>query len=326
MRLKVRWNNGWAYAHGTAPDGKRVRRALGTQDPRRAEEARASLEARLWRVKLYGPEAVLTFGDAALAYANDGGDVRFIEAITTQLNTMPLKSITPKEIRDAARRAYPNASPATWNRQGVTPARAVINYAHAQGWCAPVKVKSFDAPKPRRRAVGREYLDALRPHMPPRAFAVLLFLHTTGRRVGDAIGLAPEDRDGGRVAIGRTKNGDPATAVLTAEVAAILDSEGPRHGRLFGYVHRSSLYSTMRRAAEKAGLPYLGTHQIGRHSFATALDAAGWSPKRIADAGGWKSVRMVSETYTHPDQTLMDAAAVLDKKSAKRKARPSKNA
>lgn len=317
MRLQVRWINGWAYAHGTAPNGKRVRRALGTKDARRAEEARAALESRLWKVGLYGPEHVVTFGEAALAYAKDGGDIRFLEAITTQLDAMPLKSITPKEIRDAARRAYPKASPATWNRQGITPARAVINYAHAQGWCGAIKVRSFDSPKPRRQAVTRDYIDALRPHMPTRAYAVLLFLHTTGRRVGEALALTPNDRDGNRVIIGRTKNGDPATAILTAEVVRLLEGVESRHGLLFGYAHRSSLYGTIRRACEKAGLPYLGTHQVGRHSFATALDAAGWSPKRIADAGGWKSVRLVSETYTHPDQALLDAAKILDKKSSK---------
>jgi hypothetical protein len=37
------------------------------------------------------------------------------------------------------------------------------------------------------------------------------------------------------------------------------------------------------------GLPYLGTHQVARHSYAITLDNAGWSAKAIADVGGRKS-------------------------------------
>lgn len=124
MRLQIRWINGWAYAHGTGPDGKRIRRALSTQDAGRAEEARAHLEARLWKIKHYGPEAVVTFDEAALAYLQDGGEARFVVKIAEQLSGKVLREITPKMIRDAARRAYPTAKAATVNRQGIVPARA----------------------------------------------------------------------------------------------------------------------------------------------------------------------------------------------------------
>jgi len=128
MRLEIKWADGWAHVHGTGPDGKRVRRSLKTRDPRQAEEARAALEAKLWRVGLYGAQEVVTFGECALAYAQDGGEARFLVAITQQLSSIRLKDITPKTVRDAARAAYPDAAPATVNRQAITPARAVINY------------------------------------------------------------------------------------------------------------------------------------------------------------------------------------------------------
>lgn len=313
MRLQIRWINGWAYAHGTGPDGKRVRRALGTQDACRAEEARAHLEARLWKIKHYGPEAVVTFDEAALAYAQDGGEVRFLTKMAEQLAGKVLREITPKMIRDAARRAYPLAKAATVNRQGIVPARAVMNYGHAQGWCAPIRVEGFPVDQPQKRAVGQDYLDAMRPHLPARAYAMLMFLHYTGRRVGEAIDMTPGQIDGLRVTFGKTKNGKPAVAVMPRPVADLVAALEPVDGRVFGYAHRSSLYATLRRAARKAGVDYLGTHQLGRHSFATALDNAGWTSKQIADAGGWESPALVQKSYVHTADTQEKAARLLGK-------------
>jgi integrase len=221
---------------------------------------------------------------------------------------MRLKDITPKIVRDAARRAYPKAAAATVNRQAITPASAVINYGHEQGWCAPIRVKRLPVDKPQRKAVGAAYLDALRPHLPLRAFALMLFLHQTGRRVSEALDLIPDRVTEGRAFIPKTKNGAEAYAYLTPELAGIIASLEPRHGRVFGYVDRSSLYPTLRRACRKAGVEYLGTHQVGRHSFATSLSKAGWGAKAIAEAGGWKTTRMVSETYEHPDDAQAKAA------------------
>lgn len=324
MRLRVKWIAGWAYAHGTAPDGKRIRRALGTQDARKAEEARAQLETRIWRASIYGTDDVYTFGECSLAYAKDGGETRYLVAITEQLATVRLKDITPKLIRDAARKAYPTAKASTVNRQAITPARAVINYGHSQGWCAPIKVKGFPIEKPVRRAVDRAYLDAIRPHLPPQLFALMLFLHQTGRRVSEALALTPSDLDGKRVSIAKTKNGDAAVAYLSNELADLIGKLVPRHGLLFGYVDRSSLYPTLRRAAKKAGVPYLGTHQVGRHSFATTLSEAGWGTKAIAEAGGWKTTRLVAETYEHPANAAERASLTFDKKPAKVKGKAKK--
>lgn len=270
---------------------------------------------------LYGPDHVITFEECALAYVEDGGEARFIVPIAKALSGKRLKDVTPNDIRAAARRAYPNASPATLNRQAITPARAVINYGHQQGWCGKISVKSFAVEKPKRQAVNRAYLDQIRPHLPKRLFAMMLFLHTTGRRIGDALALdvADVDMQRMRVRIGKTKNGDPAVAALTAEVAELITEVMPEAGKVFPYAHRSSVYNTLRRACAKAGVPYLGTHQVGRHSFATALSEAGWGTKAIAEAGGWKSVRLVAETYEHPQDVHERAAMVFGKKTSKRR-------
>ena len=103
MRLQIKWRNGWAYASGFKPDGKRLRRALKTKDARRAEELRADLENKIWRGNLYGADVVTTFDQAAVHYAEDGGETRFLVKISEQLAGVALKSITPQIIRNAAK-------------------------------------------------------------------------------------------------------------------------------------------------------------------------------------------------------------------------------
>ena len=320
MRLKITKRNGVFQADGYGPDGKRIRRSLKTADPRRAEELRADLEKRLWQLHLYGASAVMTFDQAAVAYAEDGGEARFLVKISEQLAGLSLHSITPQIVRNAAKKAYPTGAASTRNRQGITPAQSVINYAHQQGWCGPIRVKRFNETKPQREAVGVDYLVALEPHVPVNMFALLLFLHTTGRRVSDAINLRTGDvnLDTAIASIAKTKNGDSAKASLVPVLVDILRELPPRNGRVFGYKDRSSIYDTLKRACSNAGIKYLATHQPGRHSFATALANQQWTSKAIADAGGWKSVRLVDETYIHTDNPAVLATAVLGKKWAKK--------
>lgn len=318
MRLKIKWVNGWAQLHGTGPTGKRIRQSLKTQDPKRAEEKRSAVEAKLWKADLYGPEEIVTFDAAAVAYAEDGGEVRFLMKMAEQFQGVRLRDIKPRDIRDAAKKAYPGAKEPTWNRQGVTPAQAVINWAHEQGWCAPIQVKRFKVEKPKRKAVGPEYLDLLEPHLPDRLFALMLFLQVTGRRVGEALAMEPGWIKGNRVHIPKTKNGEAADVVMPPPLVQMIRSIEPRHGLVFGYVHRSSIYPTLRRACAKAGVEYLGTHQPGRHTFATELLNQGWQSSRIAKAGGWKSVALVAQTYEHPEAAGEEAAEVFGKKMASR--------
>lgn len=73
--------------------------------------------------------------------------------ITTQLSGSKLSEITPRLIREAARKAYPKAKNSTVNRQGIVPAQAVINYGHGEGWCPPIRIKKFSEEKPVRQAV-----------------------------------------------------------------------------------------------------------------------------------------------------------------------------
>ncbi|MDZ5697814.1 hypothetical protein [Chelativorans sp. M5D2P16] len=57
-------------------------------------------------------------------------------------------------MREAARILYPGASPATWNRQVVTPVRAIINFAAEEGLCDHFRMKRFPEGQKRQRPAG----------------------------------------------------------------------------------------------------------------------------------------------------------------------------
>ena len=147
----------------------------------------------------------------------------------------------------------------------------------------------------------------------------MLFLYQTGFRISEAARLEPADADldDASVAAGRTKNGDPRRMALTPEMVEELRALPPRAGRLFGYTSEAGVRQALRRVCPGAGVDYLGTHQPGRHSFATALDGA-MSTKAISDAGGWKTLRIVADNYLHPDGPERKAASILSRTPAKR--------
>jgi hypothetical protein len=67
-----------------------------------------------------------TFATAALAYMKGGGERRFLRPLLKHFGEVPLKRIGQADLDEAAATIYPNASPATINRQLYTPAIAVL--------------------------------------------------------------------------------------------------------------------------------------------------------------------------------------------------------
>lgn len=91
-----------------------------------------------------------------------------------------------------------------------------------------------------------------------------------------------------------------------------------KNGQLFGNKSRNILYGALRRSCANVGIKYLPTYQPGRHSFATSLHQnEGWYSRQIADVGGWKSPRVVDETYIHINEPAKKAAELIGKKPAK---------
>ena len=139
-----------------------------------------------------------------------------------------------------------------------------------------------------------------------------------GRRVSEAINLRTSDADlnAAIASIEKTKNGDSAETSLVPVLVDILRDLPFRQGRVFGYTNRSFIHDTIKHAYSNAGVKYLATHQPGRHSFATLLANQQWSSKTFTDAGGWKSLRLVDETYIYTNEPAKKAAELIGKKLA----------
>ncbi|WP_052418077.1 tyrosine-type recombinase/integrase [Pseudooceanicola atlanticus] len=317
---KVKGSDNW-YAIGTVA-GQRIRKSLGTRDRQRAEELRAQIEARAWNASVYGEASVAVFEDAALSYLEDGHDGRFVAPLLQHFRGRPLREITGKEIRDAAKAIYPKASNATRNRQAITPARAIINHAADQGLCSAIRVKQFPVDKSPRQAATLDWLTAFRSiasERNPRLAALAWFMFETGARLGEAVALSPEriDHINCRADLGRTKNGERYHADFSAELRTELIRLAARNGKVFGYKSRHSVYGPWQTTCRLAEIPYIPPHQAGRHSLATLLNDMGWTANDIAEAGRWKSVRLVQETYVHPDGKGKAAAGLIGKKMTK---------
>jgi integrase len=264
----------------------------------------------------------MMFEDAALAYLEDGHDGRFLEPLLKHFRGRSLQSITPKDIRDAAKTLYPKGGAATRNRQGIAPARAIINHAAQEGWCNPITVKQFSVEKPKRIAVGPDWILAFQREAERRGNKRLSllcrFLFETGTRITEAVRLIPADVDhlNRRANLGKLKNGEYHFAHFTEALRDELVGLKPRNGRVFGYQTRHSVYGTWENVCEAACIQYVPPHQAGRHSFATVLHAHGWQGKDIADAGRWKSVRLVQDTYIHTEDKSLAAADIMGEKLA----------
>jgi integrase len=306
--LKVVFRKGVAYATGTV-GGRRVRQSLKTGDGTRAKELCSLLETRLWKRHSYGEEAVRTFQEAALSYIEAGGERRYTRPLIVHFRGRILGTIKPEEIRAAARALGRNKGPATMNRQYIVPARAVINHAAGLGWCAPIEVKSFPVSRPKRVVVDRAWVDAFLDQADrdgvPHLAAALLFMWQTGVRVSEAARVLPEHVDlGQRVILLETTKTDAweerhITRELVIRIANLPKVDG---APLFGYASRFGIRNRMKAVCRRAGLPFVPPHQAGRHSFATNALALGGTVPEVMKAGGWKTARMMLDTYAHADR------------------------
>lgn len=328
--LKVQWRGGIAYATGTIA-GKRIRESLSTRDKALAEELRAQLEARLWKRHSYGEEAVRTFDEAVTAYVTAGGENLFLRPLLEHFKGRVLGTIKPGEIQNAARAIYPGRKPATWNRQGIAPARAVINHAAGLGWCAPIKVKHFGVERVRRQAADRAWLNAFLAQADadklPHLAAAVLFMWQTGARISEAARVLPAHVDLHEriIWLEHTKTGEWERAHITNELVVRVANLPKVEGKpLFGYASRFGLDRRMRAVCRRAKLAWRSPHEAGRHSYATNALKGGATPRQVMEGGRWKSARLVLEVYAHAENGGRDIADMFDTEVAQPKRRPAR--
>ncbi|BCH12023.1 hypothetical protein MesoLj131c_62810 [Mesorhizobium sp. 131-3-5] len=369
MPLTIYKRGRFYWLTGTVPtrEGEhRVHESTGQTDERQADKVRLSRENAAQREIDLDPKDRYTFAQAVELYLNAGKDDRFVLPLLDHFKDTRISDMTGTDVRAAAKVLYPTAVYTTWNRQAVSPARAVINFAADEGKCREVLIKGFskndrDARRssaPPKRAVDRSYINTFRDHSDdPRLSALMLFLFQTGARISDALKLEDESTDidlvNRKVIFRDMKNGEDGEADLTIEMVYEIQQlrewkrerlaawevrvpwdrkrAGERHSgrgakkpnnRLFGYIQRGSVYKDIKRICKLAGLPYLGTHQPGRHSFATEMIVRhGVDVATTAAKGRWKTKKLLMENYTHAEK----GTGVIDKVFGKKKPRPPAN-
>lgn len=252
-----------------------------------------------------------TFREAAESYMQNVGESRYLPRVLEYLGDRPLNTIFPFDIRKMADELYPNALNSTKNRQGITPARSVINHAHERGWCHPIRVKAFKQERVyRKKPASHIWMHAFIRQCEKdggldHLAALVLFMSQTAARVSEAIDLrwAEVDLPSRTIVLLKTKTGANSMRHLTDELIDRLRAmrgSAMEHDRVFRYTNRHSVNERLRAVCERAGISYKSSHACGRHSFATNAIEAGMDVRTAMMAGDWKSSSVFLETYVHP--------------------------
>jgi hypothetical protein len=279
QRGKVWWIDGTV-------SGRRVRESTRETDRRAAEGVAIKRAGEERRIAEFGPSSVLTFGAAVGFYLDEGGSERYLTPIFAKWEHKLVREILPGNVTDLARELYPVAGPATRNRQVISPVQAVVNFNAKRGRCSPIRVERFFVPKHQPKVATMDWLDRFIAHASPHLGALALYMAMTGARISD-----------------------PRVTFLPPQLVAAMANLPHRNGRVFVYRTRQSVQTGWAGAERKAGIAHIGPHDAGRRLFATTMIQGGIDPVTVAKAGGWKSQRLVVETYAQP----ADAKAAVEK-------------
>lgn len=253
---------------------------------------------------------IKTFSDAAESYMEHGGDKKYLDKILPSIGGLPLTAIYPFDVRELAKKLYPEHSTATMNRCVITPVRAVCYHAYDRGWGPMVRIKNFKQDRPRRKkAASQAWLHAFARQCEkdglPHLAALVLFMSQTGARVSEAVALKWKDVDLVRrtALLVKTKTERNSTRYLPdqlqARLYALSDGKAPDE-RVFRYTNRHSVNERIDAVCKRAGISYKPSHTCGRHAFANNTLEMGLDIKSTMDAGGWRSVAVFLGTYANP--------------------------
>jgi integrase len=240
-------------------------------------------------------------------YLDHGRPGRFLLKLVDLWGDLPLNKLDQQEVDRAARVLYPNGSTATLVRQVYGPVSAVLHHAVDCG-LEGVSVRRIKFPKLDKRKVTvwatDEYIAQLLPHCGPALRAAVLVMTYTGLRTGEVLGLgAGAFRvEAGMVLVPKTKNGEAAFVPLPPAALDAVEAVLPRSGTPWPWTSPQGFRRALVSACARAQVEYLSPHKIGRHAFAARLLRAGYDIKTVKEAGRWKKLQVVDESYGHLEQ------------------------
>jgi hypothetical protein len=311
MPLKLyrrKGSNIWNFQGTVGPDGKRerLRGSCRTADKAIAARQIAEIERRYWSGAFDGPEAILTFGEAARLYRAVGKSRRFLGPGEDYFRHTLVKDITSGMIQQMAVDLFSHCTGASRNRMAIVPAKAVINYAAKSKLCQPIRVENFETETKEKGYATLEWVQAFRKHASPQLGGFALFMYLTGARPTEAL-EADIDLPSATALLRESKIGRERRAHLPEMLVAALANIPEVQGRpMFWYRVRDCLRPAWNAVIGRAGIERLTPHCC-RHGFITGLLRKGIDVKTVswlADV----SPGTLLKTYAHAikDRRLTD--------------------
>ena len=190
----------WHIDDTLGPPGRRilVRQSTKTADKAQAQRFATDVEQKIWKGHFDGPEAILTFGEAAKLYRAAKGDHNgFLDDVEKYLKDWLVKDIKPSTLKTMAMELFPGNSGASMNRRALTPAQSVINHCAEAELCPPILIKKrFEDDGEPKDPATMEWVSALRGAETTGEIlgTYALFMFLTGCRPTEGLQIDP-DRD-----------------------------------------------------------------------------------------------------------------------------------
>lgn len=284
---------------------------LGIYVDRSTKTAERAVAKRLldaWKLEIergaYAKPSDPTFASALIEYMNAGRDTRFLEPLLRHFGDRLLTQIDQRALDQAAAALYPNAAPATRNRQVYSPAIAILRHAGIK--------QEFSRPKGSR---GKQRTTFLSVSQAEKLFnaaneidaefsAFLVFLCYTGCRLSEACGLKSADvhLEEGWAYVRDTKNGESRTVFLppvVVQAMGYVQFAGRR--KAFRFTKCGRIYTLLARVADRAGveIPDRVAFHLFRHTYGAWMQKAGAD---LVGTGAWKS-QQAANVYKHVQVT-----------------------
>lgn len=302
--------------HGFGANRCRVDISARTHERKKAEAnlrtVADQIDAGTWNAAPPVAREDDTFINAAVSYVQTSGNARYVEPLIKHFGETPWRNIGQEAIDHAAATLRPRASAATRNRCVYTPIAAILRH----------KDSSIHIRRP-PGAKGKSRTDYLNPpdamaiieaaERIDHEFALLLnFLLYTGCRLGEALALVWDDLHDRTIYIRTSKNDDPRTIRLRADLALELAGHAKPLGKIFRWTYGTALKVRLKRATCLASgvtpafdvtspphrLRWVNFHTF-RHTWATWMRRYGGADVQgLVATGNWRDPRSAAR-YAH---------------------------
>ena len=335
QRGSIYWVKGWVEYYGRPIAGPYRRSTKASTEAGARDWITQETEFQIRRF-VVGDEPSKTFSDAIMVYPASPKTAKQLIPIVREIGSMPLNSISGALLKTLGPRMKPNASTDTWWREIVTPASAVINYAHELHGTPLIRVKPYDKferiaqDKKRgklscveRIPADKDWINAFCRVADPHNAALVRFMFETAARIDQAVFLEPDDlRPTENKLRIKAQKGHPETWITVSpqimDELIALPRKRPKNrktgklmkARIFGYGSSTGYNNRWKTICRRAGIPYLSAHPAGCHGFFTELVVRqGVDPVTAAKAGRWADPNLPMRIYAHSETDEADIRA-----------------